>query len=139
MAQRIWLFVNKTDDQEIIVVLGEQAEAEAQAEAQLGIANYSTRDVTSFLLADLGKLVGSARDRVPSADGSGRWRYRTTDDAVKAWLQDLPTLLCPACDQPTTDDRTLAIREMLGEHRVQIEGLEARLIELQNALAALTT
>lgn len=88
-------------------------------------------DVTDAVMADLGRLANLARERVDSADGTGRWRYRTINDVVKAWFGETPEYLCPTCDQPTTTDVSRAITEF----KQQIAGLEARLSAAESAAA----
>jgi len=136
MARRLWIYVSKTDLAETYATIAEQAVAQAEADAHLGVANWREWDFTPRIGGPLGELVNLARERVPSADGTGRWRWRTVADVIKHWLGEMAVVVCPACDQPTTEDKTLEIRQLIAEHRARVAALEARVADLEAELAA---
>lgn len=134
MARRLWIYTSKTEDR-VIARIAEQATARAQADATLGIANWVEWDLSADVQGALGELVNVARARVDSADGTGRWRWRTTADTLKAWAGEPPTYTCPVCDQSTTADFTRAVEQFKRE----METLRDEIARLQQQLAEAAT
>ncbi len=101
MARRLWIYTSKTEAR-MIARIAEQAVAQAQADAALGLANWVESDVSADVQSALGELVNVARDRVVTKDGTGRWRWRTTADVLKRWVGEPVDETCASCGQRIT-------------------------------------
>lgn len=97
MAKRLWVYVSKTDARESYATCGEAADANARADATLGLANWTAYDVTDRLRASVAEIANLARERQATRDGTGRWRWRTVSSVVKRWLGEPTEELCETC------------------------------------------
>lgn len=132
--KRVLCLVSKAGDVAIGFV-GTPADGAARADAALGVGNWVAFDVTGDLRAALGATVVLARERVETPDGTGRWRWRSAADVVKECLGETPEHVCPACDQPTADDKTLEVRRMLSGFQQQLGERDQRILQLEAELA----
>lgn len=99
MAKRVWVYMSKSDPDQVSLTIGEQVDARARADAQLGVVNWIEHDLTAQARPAVAELVNAARERVATRDGTGRWRWRTIADVVKAWLGEPTDETCESCGQ----------------------------------------
>lgn len=97
--RRIYFYVSKTDPAECTAFFGEQVDARARADETLGLVNWTEYEMTRFLGAAFAAIVNLARERVPTRDGTGRWRWRTVANVIKAWLGEPTDETCASCGQ----------------------------------------
>lgn len=92
-----------------VVVLGD---TETDARAMLAYISPDedpefVLDVTTTVGAHLGSLVTLARERVPTKDGTGRWRVSSPSELVRVWLGGRPNEACDRCGQPWPEGTTV--------------------------------
>lgn len=99
MPKRLYIYIGKSDSTQAIARIDEQAAARAEADAYLGLANWTEYDLTGHVLPACGQLVNVARERAQTADGTGRWRWRTIANVLKRWLGEAVDEQCENCGQ----------------------------------------
>lgn len=97
MAKRLYVYVSKSDTTQTLARIADQLGARADANAYLGIDNWVECDATASMLPLLGGLVNLARERAQTPDGTGRWKWRTIANAVRAWLGEPTDETCASC------------------------------------------
>jgi hypothetical protein len=99
MAKRLYVYASKSDAGVTLARVAEQAAARAEADETLGLANWTEYDVTAHVLPAFAEIVNLARQRERTLDGTGRWRWRTIANVLKAWLEEPTDETCEACGQ----------------------------------------